>query len=147
MPLAKADSYISDVLVNRLELWTQRLIKIFSEIERCRCALADLGIITDRAAPEVRSYDRPQVVRLKERLLALERDRQATFRQMASANAELLDDTTFEVVLPDGPTPGSCLSWLPGEPSIAYWREKKERTAPRQPLPGISEDSFKPVLH
>ena len=104
-------------------------------------------MITGNKAPSVESFDLPRVIRLKEKLMSLDRDWSAICGQMAQAGAEILNEHTLEVVMPSGPKPGSYLSWMPGEPCIAWWREKKELEAPRHPLLGLNGDRAKPVLH
>jgi hypothetical protein len=135
------------MLVGRLELWTQRLFKTAVEMERCRCELADLGVMTGNKELHAGPFDAPKVIRLKEKLLDLDRDWMATCLQMEQAGVEVLNEHTLEVVIASGPKPGSYLSWMPGEPRIAWWREKKELDAPRYPLFGVNEKSAKPVLH
>ncbi|MCP4606690.1 MAG: hypothetical protein GY847_40315 [Proteobacteria bacterium] len=138
---------IDEELIRQLKLWIDCLAMISFKEERCRCELADLGVISYEAPPDIESYDRPAVIRLKEKLLILYRERLSTFEEMAAADAELLDEQTLEIVLTGGPQPGSCLSWLPGEPCIGWWRESKDTHVPRRLLPGIDLESAKPMLH
>lgn len=145
--MSEIHSYKENTLIQRLELWTERLVKLAREQERCVFALADLGIIAQGAAPAVRPTDRPAVIRLKERLLQLKTLHRSIHEELTAAGAELLDEETMEFVVPGGPLPGSFLSWVPGEPQIAWWRKTNHLSTARRALPTGGEERHKPVLH
>ncbi|MDJ0762881.1 MAG: hypothetical protein QNJ97_07830 [Myxococcota bacterium] len=131
----------------RLELWAERLIRIAKEEASCRCDLADLGVIAKDAVPDIHPHDPPLVIRLKERLLLLSRQRRTTHNDMAAVGAQMLDEQTMEIILPGGPYPGSYLSWQPGETDIAWWRSDKDLNAQRRILPGLAPEDAMPVRH
>jgi len=140
-------SGVASIGVNQLDFWTQELIRIFGEEQRCRFELADLGVIVKVMPPKVLSADSPKVIRLKERLLSLNRERQRIERDFEHVGARLLDWNTLEIVLEGGPEPGSWLSWQPGEPRIAWWRSSADPDSPRRLLPGFDLEDVRPVLH
>ena len=134
------------VLIERLKLWTERLVRVrIKKADYC-CQLAEMGVIT-RVPPTIDSRDRPNVVRIKEKLLAVSSEREQIRREMASMGAEILDEQTLEVLFPGGPEPDSFLSWMPGEPSIGWWRAEKDNTALRKRLPGMRMIDCEPTTH
>ena len=145
--MSKIDSSVADILVTQLEFWTGQLVVIARQEERCRCELADIGIIVKTGKPSMSLRDRPVVTRMKEKLLSLYQKRNSIYDDMAAQSAQLLDEQTMEVVLSGGPEPGSYLSWQPGEPVIAWWRKKMDVSSPRMLLPGIDPESTKAFLH
>ncbi len=121
------------ILLEKLKLWTERLVKIALASARIHCELADLGVLS-RAPLKVDGNDGPRTVRLKERILEMNRERSVITRSMAAVGAEILEETTMEVVFPNGPDNG-ILSWMPGELAIDHWREKRDTLCERRPLP------------
>jgi hypothetical protein len=136
----------SPLLVKKLEMWISELARIRRELEASACSLADLGVLPPSFPPAIAARDSRAVVRLKERLIALHRRRQALLDGLAAIGGQLLDVDSFEVLLADGPQVGSFLSWQPGEPRISHWRAAPSPSSPRMTLPGEDGDQG-PLLH
>jgi hypothetical protein len=134
------------ILLKQLELWTGNLARIFMLEQRCHCALADLGVILQGDSRPT-SKDGPGTIRLKEEILKLRKNRQATLTQMKQVGAEILDELTLEVLISGGPEPGSYLSWMPGEPCIAWWRRQAQCSSRRIQLTGLSPETSLPIQH
>lgn len=133
--------------VIQLEFWTQKLVRIAGEQQKCLFDLADLGVVLKTACPKIGKLDSPRVVRLKERLLVLQRERARVFQEFEHVGARLLDRETLEVVLEGGPEPGSWLSWQPGERHIAWWRASADSESERRLLPGFDLDDVRHIIH
>ena len=123
------------MLLEQLKLWTERLMRISLESGRIHCELADLGVIP-KAPFAIGSDDGPKVIHLKERLVAAHREKKRIVADMAGIGAEILDDVTLEIVLPRGRGDDTVLSWMPGESSIGFWRERGDVASKRHPIPG-----------
>jgi hypothetical protein len=134
-------------LIKRLEFWTEQLIRISRAEESYRYMLADLGILIAQIPPPILPNETPTALRIKEKLIELHRQEDRTLKAMNALGAELFNRQTCEVIFEGGPKPGSYLSWLPGEPSIAWWRESKEAQSERKLLPWIDLAEAGPSIH
>jgi hypothetical protein len=134
------------MLLERLKLWIERLVRIRLESARLRCELADLGVIP-KAPFAVGSDDGPKVIRLKERLMAAHREKGRIVAEMTGIGAEILDDVTLEIVFPRGPGDDTVLSWMPGESSVGFWRERRDVASKRRPIPNHRRGGISPTRH
>lgn len=146
-----------DIGVGQLEFWVQKLFRIDGDKDRCIFELADLGVVLKTSKPKVSVSDSPKIIRLKERLLALHRERESVLRQLERSGARLYDSVMMEVIVKGGPEPGAWLSWQPGEPRIAWWRSSCESgsspsselclSSERRLLPGFDLEDVQPIIH
>ena len=132
--------------VERLQLWVERLIRIGIEARDVRCSLADAGVICG-ATPEIHSSDPPRVVRMKETLRGVMRQKRKVLTEMARIGARVADERTWEVLMPGGPTEGMFLSWILGERSVGYYRENDSLLSKRCRLPGVAPETVDPIRH
>ena len=137
----------TNIGVGRLEFWTQKLVQIAGEQQKCLFDLADLGVILKTTLPTVSGVDSPKVIRLKERLLVLQSEKDNIFKEFKQVGARLFDRDTLEIVIQGGPQPGAWLSWQPGERCIAWWRSSAESGSERQLLPGFDLEDVQPIIH
>jgi hypothetical protein len=121
------------LLLERLKLWSDRLLRIELKKRRVHRDLADLGVLP-KAPFKVCPSDGPKAVRLKERLISACREQQTVLEEMKEVGAEVLDETTMEIAMPGGPEPSSVLSWMPGETCLGFWRKEKTLSSRRYPL-------------
>ena len=142
----RRDSEKSEVSAERFHLWVERLIRIGIETREVRCALADAGVICG-ATPEVRSSDPPRVVRMKETLRGLIRQKRKVRTEMARVGARVADEQTWEILVSGGPTDEACLSWILGERAVGYYRETDSPLSKRHRLPGVAPETVDPVRH
>lgn len=133
-------------VANRLRAWVERLVRIRIDMQMCRCALAELGVVNS-SSPRIRSTDAPGVVRAKETLLALMVQKKRITKEMARVGAQLLDEQQWEVLVPGGPVEGGFLSWTLGERAIGYYRETNSLSAMRRRLPGVDPAAVDPIRH
>jgi hypothetical protein len=121
------------LLLEKLKLWSDRLLRIELKKQRVHRDLADLGVLP-KAPFKVCPGDGPKAVRLKERLISACREQQTVLEEMKEVGAEVLDETTMEIGMPGGPEPSSVLSWMPGETCLGFWRREKALSGKRYPL-------------
>jgi hypothetical protein len=124
------------LLVKRLSLWTERLIRIGLAKRVLWAKLADAGQIGASESCSF-SFDPPGVIRIKEEMMKLNRDAEAVRMEMAAVGASVIDPLTFEVLIVGGPKKGSYLSWMPGETRVGWWRKQKDIHSDRRLLPGL----------
>ncbi len=136
---------VDDLVLERLKLWTERLMRIRIQEDSYRCELADMGILLPGPVV-IRSEDRPQVIRVKQKLLAQIALKEQVVREMAETGAVLVDEVNWEVLLPGGPGVG-YLSWMPGEPVFAWRRARRDTSSPRIRIRGVSAAEGDPTSH
>lgn len=137
---------MDDLVLERLKLWTEQLMRIRVREDSYRCELADMGIVQQNPVI-IHPEDRPQVIRVKEKLLTQIALKEQIARDMVKAGAVLVDEVHWEVLLPGGPDVGGYLSWMPGEPVLAWRREKREPPSPRLRLRETNAAESEPTSH
>lgn len=119
------------VVIKRFEFWVSRLVQIKQKTLNACCELADLGVVTSEPVHKVGPKDPPRVVRLKEVILAAQREREDVAREMERREAVLIDPRNYEIGLFQGPKPGRWLSWMPGEDDLGHYREEPTTSSAR----------------
>jgi hypothetical protein len=142
-------NHIRDTLVpvNKLEFWSAGLLRLARQQTDQRLALADRGVLARGAVPSVVREDGPAVTRIKEELLALNREETRIHEEMSKWGVTLLDAKTMEFIMPGGPEPGSVLSWTPGERALVWWRKTGDVATTRQRLADPVANAEEPLRH